>query len=369
MILHIQILRFFAAIAVVLHHALTPIERALASPDLPRLIQWLAGLGFAGVDLFFVISGAVMAKTTRNLSTGGGSSSHFILARLARIYCGWWPFFIIYLLSFKATGSLSPDKHLVASFFLWPQSLIHQLLPITWTLSFELYFYLVLGGLLVLKRHLQILALSSWAAGITAFTLYNWLTGLYLPERFADVGLVQDFYFSPLILEFVAGFLIFEYLHTRPPINWKVPALFAAILMSVAIWYQLYGSLASSGMAGFHHLPERVLLIGGASSALVACALALPPPTSRIWKGLARFGDSSYAIYLAHIAVIAGVCLILTRLGYIQFFSPVMLLTLIVLAVILYAWMHYRWIEHPLYRLVRDKLSSFTGASRATKTV
>lgn len=367
MILHIQILRFFAAIAVVFHHAPAPIERALASAELPRLIEWLAALGFAGVDLFFVISGAVMAKTTRNLSDGGRSPAHFIAARLARIYCGWWPFFIIYLLSFKATGSFSSDQHLVASLFLWPQSLTYQLLPITWTLSFELYFYLVLGGLLFFKRYLQILALSSWAAGITAFTLYNSLTGLYLPERFAEVGLVQDFYFSPLILEFVAGFLIFEYLHNRPPINWKAPALVAGMLMGVAIWYQLYGSLASSGMAGFHHLPERVLLIGGAASALVACALALPPPKSRIWKVLAQCGDTSYAIYLAHIAVISGVCLILTRLGYIQIFSPAMLLTVIVLAVILYAWMHSRWIEQPLYRFARDKLSSFTGADRATK--
>ena len=367
MIIHIQILRFFAAIAVVLHHAPAPLAKALGMSELPVLIERFAAMGFAGVDLFFVISGAVMAQSTRPLSDGASSAANFILARLARIYSGWWPFFLLYLVSFSATGSLSADKHLVASFFLWPQSLNHLLLPITWSLSFELYFYLVLGCVLFLKRQLQVVVLSAWAAGIAVFTLYNWLTGLYLPNRFGDAGMAHNFYFSPLILEFVAGFLICEYLHTKPATHWKPLALVSAVFMGVAAWYQLYGSLAPSGMAGFHHLPERVILIGGAASALVACALISPPPTKRIWKMLARGGDTSYAIYLAHIAVISGVCLILTRLGFVRFFSAPWLLALIVLSVVAYAWVHYHWIERPLYRAVRDKLAPFFGAAPATK--
>ena len=72
-------LRAIAIIVVVIFHAFP---------------EQLSG-GFTGVDVFFVISGYVIAKTSQKYSTGVHSGVKFLKIRLARIYLGYWPFFLL----------------------------------------------------------------------------------------------------------------------------------------------------------------------------------------------------------------------------------------------------------------------------------
>lgn len=326
--------------------------------DLPAWLHAVAEMGFSGVDIFFVISGAIMAETTRHLSPGPKTSFKFISIRFTRIYSGWWPFFFVYLAASFLFRGLPEEKNLLASFFLWPQNLNHQLLPIVWTLCFELYFYAVLGALLFLKRKTARLALLAWALVIFGFTVFNWVTGLYTPARFGDVSLLHDFYASPLVLEFVAGFLICDLIRAKPQFSWMPFALIGIPLISFATWYQLNGQLAASGMAGFHHVPERVIFIGGSACCLLACALLWRPPTGRVTRIFASLGDASYAIYLSHIAVIYALSLFLTRLGWDDTLPSHFIILFSVIAVVSYSWLHYRWVERPLYNAVRSRLFS-----------
>lgn len=356
MILHIQVLRFLAALAVVLHHARPPLIPTSMFSDLPGWLNAVAAMGFSGVDIFFVISGVIMAETTRDLIPGKKTAFKFLSIRFTRIYSGWWPFFFIYLAASFLFRGLPEEKNLLASFFLWPQNLNHQLLPIVWTLCFELYFYAVLGGLLFLKRETMRLALMVCALGVCIFTLFNWATGLYTPTRFGEVTLLHDFYASPLILEFIGGFLLCDLIRAKPQQSWKPFALLGIPLIILATWYQLHGYLAVSGMAGFHHVPERVILIGGAACCLLACALLWSPPTGRLTKIFASLGDASYAMYLSHIAVIYALCLFLTRIGWENKFPSHLLIIFSIIAVMSYSWLHYRWVERPLYNAVRSRL-------------
>lgn len=313
-------------------------------------------MGFAGVDVFFVISGAIMAETTRQLIPGSKTSLKFVLTRFLRIYSGWWPFFIIYLVASFLFRGVPDEKNLLASFFLWPQKINHQLLPIVWTLCFELYFYSILGALLFLKREIVRITLMAWALVVGGFTAFNWATDLYAPARFGEVTLLHDFYASPLILEFVGGFLLCDFIRAKSQISWKPFALLGGALLFLATWYQLQGELAASGMAGFHHLPERVILLGGSACCMLACALLWRPPAGRLPKILAALGDASYAMYLSHIAVIYALSLLFTRIGWSEGFSSYFLIFIIIIAVISYSWLHYRWIERPLYHAVRSRL-------------
>ena len=112
MIQNLQILRWLAALWVVLLHTSVDIVVPPAYlPDMPALLQALVGAGFAGVDVFFAISGAVMAESTRSASAGMGHSLRFLGTRLLRIYAGWWPFFGLYLLAFHCAG----PAHLLAA--------------------------------------------------------------------------------------------------------------------------------------------------------------------------------------------------------------------------------------------------------------
>ena len=87
----IQALRLFSALWVVLYHA------AHSPTVAPGNGLWhnFTGLGYLGVDIFFVISGYIMALNSQQRSPSLRQSLSFLGLRLARIYSGWWPVFLL----------------------------------------------------------------------------------------------------------------------------------------------------------------------------------------------------------------------------------------------------------------------------------
>lgn len=352
---NIQILRVVAAMAVVLHHAYLIAIPAAYVPEWPAALAGLFSAGFAGVDLFFVISGVIMAETTRALAPRAASGLRFVATRFARIYLGWWPFFALYLAASLLRGPPAPDVSLAGSFLLLPLGIQQLLTGIVWTLSFELYFYLVLGLLLFLPRPRLLQALGLWGAAVLAFTLYSLAQGLYAPARFAEVTIGQGFFGSPLVLEFIAGFFVCEYIRAAPATRWQPLALAAVVLAALAAWYQARGGLHRSGLAGYFHAPERALLVGGAACALAGCALLWTQGGRPLARALARLGDASYAIYLSHLLVLGTFYVLVTEAGVPQALR-LPLYALAISAVVSYSWLHFRFIERPLYQAARRRI-------------
>lgn len=357
MIHNIQILRFLAALWVVLFHMLVPLVVPQAwQPTLPGWLEGLCRLGFAGVDVFFVISGAVIAESTRSLSPGFLTARRFIAVRLARIYLGWWPFFGLYLAAFAWWGWPLADKKLAASFLLIPVTdVVRYLLVLLWTLSMEIYFYLVVGALLLLPRARLRWALAGWAAVVLVAVVVNQASGRYATAHEVKLGIFRLYLASPFVLEFIAGFLLCEWVRGRPGVAVWPWALAAAALGAAAAWTHFHGGLSHYGLADFVHAPLRVLLFGGMSAALLVCALGIRQARGRVGLGLARLGDASYALYLCHILVLTSLYLAVTAWN-----GPTALRGGVWLAalatVVALAALHYRWIEHPLYRGARRRL-------------
>src|SRR4051794_18365339 len=75
-------LRFVAALQVLLYHVYAP-----GSASAPGWVRALAGSGYVGVGLFFVLSGFVLAYNyLEPMEAGEVSPREFWAARLARIY-------------------------------------------------------------------------------------------------------------------------------------------------------------------------------------------------------------------------------------------------------------------------------------------
>ena len=357
MLEYVQVLRFLAAMGVVLHHAQAPTIPAAFVPEWPSALKALFQAGFAGVDLFFVISGAIMAESTRLLTAGPAASLRFIAVRFSRIYIGWWPFFVLYLAAFAFAGWLRPGIDLPGSFFLLPMGLNKYLLPIVWTLSFELYFYLVVGALLLLPRRGMCHVLRAWALVIVLFTLYGVASGMFTPARFGEITVWHSFLGSPLVLEFIAGFLVCDYLRDHPETPWQPVTLTGLGLLAVAVAYQHLGGLHDSGLAGYFHAPERAVLLGGAACCAVACALLWKPPVRPWLRIMARLGDASYAIYLSHLLTFITFYFVVLRLGVPSSFR-IALYAVVLSAVMVYSWLHFRWVERPLYLNARNRIES-----------
>lgn len=357
MIQNIQILRFAAALGVVLFHTLVPlVVPQVYQPTLPAFLHGAFQLGFAGVDLFFVISGAVIAESTRALPPARSSTWRFVAVRLARIYLGWLPFFVLYLLAYPLWGWSLDGKRIVSSLALLPLTdVVRYTLPILWTLSMEIYFYLVIGLLLVLPRPQLRRALLVWAAIVLAVVAYDLATGRYEGGNYRKLSLFRMYFASPFVLEFIAGFLLCELARARPRMAWWPWAGGALLLLATAAWVQLTGIFGYHGLAEFVHAPERVALFGGAACGLIVCALLLPQQQGRVAAWFVRLGDASYALYLSHILVLVTIYVAVVALG-VPATMRAALYVAAVAATALLAWLHYRWIEHPLYTASRRRI-------------
>ena len=159
MIQSIQTLRAIAALSVVAVH-IPPDIRARGYGEVFDFPQ-----GAFGVDLFFVISGFVMAYSSRHLFAREHAPCEFILRRCARIVPTYWlvTTFVLYL-SIKARTDLS-WQHTAASYLFIPyprpsDGAMLPLLLLGWTLNYEIFFYGVFAVGLRLRRGAAIAAIA-----------------------------------------------------------------------------------------------------------------------------------------------------------------------------------------------------------------
>lgn len=208
----IQALRGFAALLVVFYH-IRALENLRIEENGLTELPWLGGIftnGFAGVDLFFVISGFIMVYVTHDAGKGLRTSAAFLFARVTRIYPVWWLFagvmatymIVMHGLSGHGQGWAAISRseplvpYLVKSFLLVPQPQF-PILGTGWTLVHEMYFYAVFALFLLLPRKLLPYLLGVWGALVVG--------GTFLGYSAAYAGTYRDLVFYPMTMEFILG--------------------------------------------------------------------------------------------------------------------------------------------------------------------
>jgi exopolysaccharide production protein ExoZ len=262
----IQVLRGIAACAVVVLHAVPDNHNAAGN----------LGYGAAGVDLFFVISGFIMAHLAQERR-----ASEFVRDRLWRIYPLWWIALFPWLFMVPRGTTAA-----IASISLWPVypgGYFVPVLKVGWTLSFELLFY---GGmaLAILTR-----ALLPLIAYVIFFVL-----------ALSTESPLWHFVGSPMALEFLMGVVVAR-LPRRAVIGLLIPVGLALLLRSDP----------GIGNVDLSFSPKwalwRALEWGGPAAMVVWGALSLEPFFQRrLFDVPVKAGDASYSIYLFHPAVAFG---------------------------------------------------------------
>ena len=207
----IQILRGFAALLVVIYHIRAMEALAIANNGLTEspLLNGLVTNGYAGVDLFFVISGFIMVHVTTGVRAGVKSALDFLFARVTRIYPIWWIFAALMTAMFIVSNGLGYSgglehasegqpltPYMIKSFLLAPQP-AHPVLGVGWTLVHEMYFYLVFTLFLLVPRRFWHWGLLVWGAAIVSASFFG------LTKPFA--GDVSALIFYPMTMEFIMG--------------------------------------------------------------------------------------------------------------------------------------------------------------------
>ncbi|HKJ18692.1 MAG TPA: acyltransferase [Xanthomonadales bacterium] len=348
MLTNIQFLRFVAAMLVVMYHSSSHVRST--GMDQGVLFSLSEGIGFAGVDVFFVISGFIMAWTTRKTS-GTSEAFSFFRRRLARIYSGYWPFFIIALLIFAwANPEYFERADLWKSAFLWPTN--HLLLAVSWTLIFELFFYCcytILVTFPLRSRHVTLLVLFVAVCVWSAYS--HFVREAYAPGNLEYMSLAEYYMASPYLAEFLAGALLAIWLMKKPQgAGWSWLIGGSLLFISGAWWNQhFFDGHIEQGYWVFY----RVLVFGIPSCMIL---LGLVRLEKREISAPVRFsllaGGASYAIYLSHTLILTFT----QKLGFNEWAGTLSqtgarLVFIILAGVILaYSIMHYRMVERPLHK-------------------
>jgi exopolysaccharide production protein ExoZ len=261
----IQVLRGIAACAVVVLHSIHQVGEPVGN----------SGYGAAGVDLFFVISGFIMANLVRERP-----AAEFLRDRLWRIYPLWW----IALLPWLFMVPRGPTA-VWASVTLWPvysSGYYAPVLTVGWTLSFELLFYVGMAVAIATRATLSLVVYAVFL--LMSFTLPSSLT---------------QFLGSPIALEFLMGVAVAR-VPRHPGVSLLIPVAIVLILRSDP---ELGGDLTLHPLWAL----RRALEWGCPAAMIVWGALSLEPLFARrLFDVPVKAGDASYSIYLFHPAVAFG---------------------------------------------------------------
>ena len=156
-------LRGIAALMVVIGHLSQTVE-ANFNTHLPDFVHTILKSGHWGVEIFFVISGFVIAHSVRNGTWTLSYLARFGLRRSIRLDPPYWAIicleiFLIYLslYFFPELDTKLPTIPQLAAHLVYLQEILRlgHLLPVFWTLCYEVQFYIVLVGALVLYTYLK----------------------------------------------------------------------------------------------------------------------------------------------------------------------------------------------------------------------
>lgn len=343
---NVQILRFVAAMAILLSHAgdlfLQPQSRFWAIP-------WTAG-----VDIFFVISGFVMVYLTDGQFGRWVAARDFMIRRLVRVVPPYWLFTTLMVVTVMLFGEhvrnseATPAALLTSYAFIpWPRGdgALNPLLSQGWTLNHEMFFYAAFALALTLRRGLLILCLSLVMLSI----LHRWIPQGWFPIHFWS---------RPIILEFVAGM----------GLGWTYRR--GARLSPLAS-----SALAGAGLAMLIGLPQ---VEGGTAvirpfsfgiPALMICAafaLSHEPRRTPAWRRALIAGcNSSYTLYLSHVFSVHAVQLAWQGTGAPM---PGIGMTAAVVVALAIAHLVYRGIERPMIEALQRRFTRVDDGTRDARS-
>ena len=288
-------------------------------------------IGAAGVDIFFVISGFIMWVTTVGKPIG---PQEFMWRRIIRIVPLYW----IATLATFAVAVLKPQfffdtnssvGNLLGSLFFVPIIKDEALQPVVeqgWTLSYEMFFYLIFSVSLLLPefRRLWFLIVILGAVVVAHFLL---------PSGYASI------FTQPIILEFAAGIVI-GHLWKQ---GYRLP-------FRVAIGLMIIGVVLLIASDPLIHL-ERAVRWGIPAMLLLSGAVFAERERGVPQLAFLHFlGDASYSIYVWHVLTGILVTALLLRLGVPHDMQPMP----IALGSLAFAIVFYLGIERPIQRKIRS---------------
>lgn len=340
----IDLLRFFAALVVVLYHytfrgyaadQISPI----AFPQLSEIFRY----GYLGVDLFFIVSGFVIL-----LSAQGRTASAFTISRIARLYPGYWACVSMTALTIYLFGgdrfNVNLPQYLVNLTMLQEFVHVRSIDGVYWTLAVELRFYFLVFLLIAfgqLKR--TELYMGAWFI-VTCYLLLSDANNIFTLLLFPR----WSFYF-------IAGALFYQ-IYANGPSRYRTGLI--TLCFVGAVW-QSRGQLpVAASRYGTELDPLVIALLIGLMFALFS-AIALRKTGFISHPFLFYLGILTYPLYLLH----ENIGFIIIR-GLSPYLPDEIILVLTTLLMCIVSWLVYLLVERPGGKWLRQSLTRLVASLR-----
>lgn len=282
------------------------------------------------------------------------SAKDFIVKRAIRILPLYWVLSSILVFLSRHNPNVLTRDVIVKTYILFPifdkSSFIFALIPQSWTLAYELYFYfLIFLGLVFMKR------LANRVVLIVLVSLI--VTGFLFHD-----GYLATFLTSPLLIEFIIGITIGLAYHStvknngdsnknRVLKNISVPFMIAgAALMCATIFIGTRPFYMAENIAADNILALQRSLYWGLPCGLLVFGYLFAEYFYRLKasKILVAIGDASFSCYLVHFIFLRKLEAILPGLFNVNADLYTMIYLVLILAL---SFVVYKFIERPLTRM------------------
>jgi len=323
----VQALRALAAILVMLYHG-TLILESIGYSFFFNIFK----VGFIGVDIFFVISGFIILNIyfpkQNQISTD--QIKIFFYKRFVRIFPIYWIVLIILTIKnmfFTFHRNIDIDFFIfIKSFFLIPIPVSFTIVGISWTLSYELFFYILFGFIFFItpKKIIPI---------FTLLLIFHFL--IFQQFGFSGNSHLLKFLRDPIIIEFLLGCIIAKIAFNYDSFP-RLALTGGLLILSISSYFYYRDNTEYFIRAIQYGLPSAIILYG-----MIKCKIKYP-------KILIKIGDASYSLYLIHGSVMSIILILSKKLGIQSLFTNFLGACLLFALTIFGSYIFYTLIELPL---------------------
>src|ERR1700722_3168357 len=259
----IQMLRGFAALAVLMLHISNHIDFYFKKQFL-----WGAfAAGWSGVDIFFVLSGFIIMFIHFDDLKHQSNIKSFFVKRFNRIFPIFWVVLFIYgalEISINRSISLEFMTNFVKNFFLVKAAATAKIIVVSWSLTYEVFFYIVFGACILLGLVKSKILWGTWLVLVCAANIF-----------FKNYPIFLSNYIIEFLLGVAIGYLFKEITLSDRKYVWIQRHYLAILLFGISMFLIAWVFSAFGQVQYFskHSLESRLGF--GAGSALIILGLAV----------------------------------------------------------------------------------------------
>ncbi len=335
-------LRGVASMLVVLLHITVNYEVNFGHKYLYNIFKF----GFSGVDIFFVLSGFIISYANFHHLQQPAAIGKFLKRRFIRIFPIYWLIITIFLIlqlslpSFYQTHFDIGLTNVLKTYLLLPGHIM--LNGVSWTLTNELFFYLLFSVALIIPNKKYSFFL------LIAYFIFLILFSITAPVV-TNVNPYIGMLFFPMNIEFFLGVFIVIIIN-RLSKKWIYPLLVSGILLFLTSAY-----LSNNGVtvvSSSSNLALNRVLLFGIPSFLIILALVKMElgKTINMHNIFLRLGDASYSIYLIHLPFVAAFFKVLAKFSISNSLVLFLLTCFLCIIICTAAIFIYHKIEKPLIK-------------------